>query len=94
MKTVLSSKGRIVLPAALREQDGIQPGQEFEVQRLGRGVYLLKRAKRQPNRGLVHLLLACPVKGWFQPFKPDETTRTILRRAPRFESGRQPGSLR
>jgi bifunctional DNA-binding transcriptional regulator/antitoxin component of YhaV-PrlF toxin-antitoxin module len=28
MKTVISSKGQIVLPAAIRQQDGIEPGQK------------------------------------------------------------------
>lgn len=32
-----------------------------------RGVYRLKRTERQRNEGLVTLLLACPVKGWFAP---------------------------
>jgi AbrB family looped-hinge helix DNA binding protein len=77
MKTVISSKGQIVLPAELRQQDGIKPGQEFEVQRLELGEYLLKRTKRRRNEGLVELLLACPVKGWFHPAKRVETTDDI-----------------
>ena len=43
MRTVISSKGQLVLPAEIREQDGIKPGQEFEVERIGQGKYLLKR---------------------------------------------------
>ena len=31
MKTTVSSKGQIVLPAEIRKQDGIEAGQEFEV---------------------------------------------------------------
>jgi AbrB family looped-hinge helix DNA binding protein len=31
MKTTVSSKGQIVLPAELRQQDHIEAGQEFEV---------------------------------------------------------------
>jgi len=77
MKTTISSKGQIVLPAAIRQQDGIEPGQEFEVQRIDHGEYLLKRAKRRRNEGLVQLLLACPVKGWFQPVQRTETTDEI-----------------
>jgi len=77
MKTIISSKGQIVLPAAIRQQDGIKPGQEFEVQRLDQGEYLLKRTKRPRNEGLVQLLLACPVKGWFQPGNRTETTDDI-----------------
>ena len=34
MRTRVSSKGQIVLPAELRQQDAIEAGQEFEVERL------------------------------------------------------------
>jgi len=78
MKTVISSKGQIVVPAAIRKQDAIQPGQEFEIERLERGEYVLRRTKRRRNEGLVQLLLACPVKGWFQPADRKETTDDVL----------------
>jgi AbrB family looped-hinge helix DNA binding protein len=77
VKTIISSKGQIVLPAGLRREDGIEPGQEFEIERIDRGEYLLKRSKRRPNEGLVHLLLACPVKDWFQPATRTETTEDV-----------------
>ena len=35
MKTTVSTKGQIVLPAELRQRDGIEPGQKFEVERIG-----------------------------------------------------------
>ena len=38
MRTVVSSKGQIVLPAELRQRDHIVPGQQFEIERLDRGV--------------------------------------------------------
>jgi AbrB family looped-hinge helix DNA binding protein len=82
VRTTVSSKGQIVLPAELRQQDGIKPGQEFDVQRVDQGEYLLKRRKRR-NEGLVKLLLACPVKGWFQALPRTETTDDIA--APKFE---------
>ena len=77
MKTTISSKGQIVLPASIRQQDGIEPGQEFEVQRIDQGEYLLKRTKRRRNEGLVQLLLACPARGWFQPADRTETTDDV-----------------
>ena len=77
MKTIVSSKGQIVLPAEIRQQDRIEAGQEFEIERLDRGEYRLKRKERPRNEGLVKLLLACPVKGWFQPLDRDETTDDI-----------------
>ena len=77
MKTTVSSKGQIVLPAEIREQDDVRPGQKFEVERIERGEYRLRRTARRPNEGLVELLLACPVKGWFQPLDRTETTDDI-----------------
>jgi AbrB family looped-hinge helix DNA binding protein len=76
MKTKVSSKGQIVLPAELREQDRILPGQQFEVERLEAGQYLLKRKPANQNEGVVDWLLACPVKGWFVPI-PSESIDTI-----------------
>jgi AbrB family looped-hinge helix DNA binding protein len=67
MKTVISGKGQIVLPAAIRQQDGIKPGEEFEVERIDRGEYRLTLTKRRRNEGLGQLLLDCPVKDWFSP---------------------------
>ena len=31
MTTTVFTKGQIVLPAEIRQQDGIEPGQEFEI---------------------------------------------------------------
>lgn len=76
MKTVVSSKGQIVLPAELRERDRIVPGQRFEIERLKAGEYLLKKESGPDNAGLVDWLLACPEKGWFQPI-PSESTDTL-----------------
>jgi AbrB family looped-hinge helix DNA binding protein len=36
MTTRISSKGQIVLPVEIREQDDIKPGQEFEIERIER----------------------------------------------------------
>jgi AbrB family looped-hinge helix DNA binding protein len=75
MKTVVSSKGQIVLPAELRVRDRISPGQEFDVERVEEGRYLLtRRASR--NEGLVDWLLACPDKDWFVAI-PSESTETL-----------------
>ncbi len=73
MKTTISSKGQIVLPAALRLQDRIEPGEEFEVERLDRGEYRLVRLTPMPNEGLVDWLLACPEKGFFVSIESDST---------------------
>lgn len=76
MKTTVSSKGQIVLPAELRERDAIQPGQEFDVERVERGKYRLVRRTAPPNAGVVDWLLACPAKGFFVPI-PSESTDSL-----------------
>ena len=73
MKTTVSSKGQIVLPAEIRRQDRIEAGQEFEVERLDRGDYRLKRRLAPPNEGVVDWLLACPAKGFFVPIESEST---------------------
>jgi len=82
MRTTVSTKGQIVLPAEIRREDDIRPGQEFQIERIDRGEYLLKRKTHPRNRGLVKLLLSCPVKDWFEPLDRTETTNDI--EAPRL----------
>ncbi|HKT23349.1 MAG TPA: AbrB/MazE/SpoVT family DNA-binding domain-containing protein [Terriglobales bacterium] len=72
MKTIISSKGQIVLPAELRQMDGIQPGQEFDVERLHSGDYRLRRVAPR-NEGAVEWLLACPYKDFFVPIESEST---------------------
>jgi len=76
MQTVISSKGQMVLPAALRERDRIVAGQRFELERIEAGQYLLKRQPMQDNDGLVDWLLSCPEKDWFHPV-PSESTADL-----------------
>lgn len=73
MKTTVSSKGQIVLPAELRERDNVRPGQEFEVERLDLGDYRLTRRAAPDNNGVVDWLLACPHKNFFQPVESEST---------------------
>ena len=73
MKTTMSSKGQIVLPATLREQDGLEPGEEFTVERIDRGEYRLVRVAPPPNEGVIEWLLSCPEKGWFVPIESEST---------------------
>ncbi len=72
MKTKISTKGQIVLPAELREQDDIEAGQEFEIERIDRGEYRLTR-RTPSNEGVVDWLLACPAKGFFAPIESEST---------------------
>ena len=72
MRTTISSKGQIVLPAELREMDRIQPGQEFDVERLHSGEYRLRRVAPRYG-GAIDWLLACPYKDFFVPIESEST---------------------
>ena len=76
MNTTVSSKGQIVLPAEIRQQDQILPGQKFEIERIESGQYLLKRLPAGDNMGVVEWLRACPVHDWFQSI-PSESTSDL-----------------
>ena len=75
MKTRISSKGQIVLPAELRDRDAVEAGQEFAIERLNRGEYKLIRLTPRPNEGLVAWLLACPEKDYFVPVESESTDK-------------------
>ena len=73
MKTTVSTKGQVILPAEIRQRDNVMPGQEFEVERIDRGEYRLLRRQPPPNEGLLDWLLACPEKGYFVPIESEST---------------------
>lgn len=73
LEVMPSSKGQVVLPAALRQVDGLAAGQVFEIQRLSAGEYLLKRVVEPGKPGLVDWLARCPSPDWFQPLKSEST---------------------
>jgi AbrB family looped-hinge helix DNA binding protein len=77
MRTTVSTKGQIVLPAEIRERDDIRPGEVFEIESIDRGQYKLTRVEGRRNRGLVRLLLDCPVRGWFKPVERNDMTDGI-----------------
>jgi AbrB family looped-hinge helix DNA binding protein len=73
VNTRISSKGQVVIPAEIREVDGIEAGQEFDVERVARGEYLLKRRLPATNDGVIEWLLACPEKEFFVPIESEST---------------------
>lgn len=73
MKTRVSSKGQIVLPAELRRLDRIEAGQEFDIERMDAGEYRLVRREARANDGAVDWLLSCPAKGFFVPIESGST---------------------
>ena len=75
MKTKISSKGQIVLPAELRDLDKIKPGQQFSVERVGEGEYVLRRVI-EPGDDITSWLSSCPQHDWFEPL-PSESTADL-----------------
>lgn len=73
MRTSVSTKGQIVLPAEIRRRDDVEPGQEFDVERIERGEYRLVRRAPTANEGVVDWLLDCPEKGYFEPIESEDT---------------------
>lgn len=76
MTTTINADGLVQIPEAFRESDAIEAGQRFEIERLGRGEYRLRAEQPhgKSSAGLVDLLLACPVKGFFTGQGQTETT--------------------
>ena len=73
MITTLSSKGQIVLPADLRREDRIGPGQSFAIERVKPGRYVLQRVALPGKDGVVDWLAACPSQDWFRPVVSEST---------------------
>jgi AbrB family looped-hinge helix DNA binding protein len=78
MTTILSQKGQIVLPSAVREQMHLEPGQDFEVFIDDEDTITLRRINRPPNHGLVDHLLACPYPFEIPPRAKDSTRSPAL----------------
>lgn len=76
MTTVLSQKGQLVLPSAVRERLHLEPGQDFEVTIDDEDTILLRRITRPPNRGLIDLLQSCPYPLELPP-RAKDVSRTI-----------------
>jgi AbrB family looped-hinge helix DNA binding protein len=73
MITRVSTKGQIILPAEIRRQDAIEAGQEFDIERIDRGEYRLRRRTSRPNHGVIDWLLACPEKDFFVAIDSEST---------------------
>lgn len=78
LTTVLSKKGQIVLPSAVREQLGLEPGQDFEVLVDDENAIVLRPIPQRPNRGLVDHLLACPSSFGVPPRARDHSPPVVL----------------
>ncbi len=74
-QTKLSTQGLVIFPNVFRIEDGLEPGETFDVERTKPGEYVFRRKdvggrRKEGSTGLTDALLACPVKGWFEPI-PD-----------------------
>ena len=76
MKIAVSTNGQILLPAEIRRQDGVEPGQVFDVERIERGTYRLIRRTSRPHEGIIDWLSSCPERGFFVPIE-SESTETL-----------------
>ena len=50
MKTTLTAGGGIGIPPEIRRHDHLEAGDEFDLDRVASGHYLLTRLQRQPRR--------------------------------------------
>ena len=78
MTTMLSQEGEIVLPAPLREQLHLVPGDDFEVAVEDEETITLRRISTPANRGVVDLLLARPAPFEVPPRERDDTQPPAL----------------
>jgi hypothetical protein len=53
--------------------DRIEPGQEFDVERIDRGYYRLVRRVAPRNKGVIAWLLDCPYKDFLVPIDSEST---------------------
>lgn len=77
MTTMLSADGLIEIPEVFRKTDALQPGQRCDIERVGQGEYRVSvkgGQTEEPRKSWVDILLACPVKGWYEPMERSETT--------------------
>ena len=79
MRTTLSTKGQVILPAEIRKSGRHYAGEEFEVEEKN-GKIILSPVKRRRNQGLAKLLRSCPYELVLPP--RDETD--FGRPAPKF----------
>ena len=56
MTTVLSQKGQLVIPAAVRKQLKLEPGDDLEVTIRDDRSVILERVTKRPNEGLFEAL--------------------------------------
>jgi AbrB family looped-hinge helix DNA binding protein len=79
MRTTLSTKGQIILPAEIRKKGRHYAGQKFEVEEKN-GRIILSPVKKGRNQGLVKILRSCP----YELVVPPRDQTDFGRSAPKF----------
>ena len=86
MTTILSARGLLEIPEVFRMEDNLRPGQPCEIDRVGKGEYLVRVAEAASEgeraQALLGVLSSCPVKDWW--VEPDRSERTTLDASPLF----------
>ena len=78
MTTVMSQKGQVVLPGAVRERMNLHAGDDFEIFVEDEDTITLRRITHPANHGLVDLLLACPSPVEIPPRDRDDSTPPVF----------------
>jgi hypothetical protein len=73
VKTTVSTKGQIVLPADFAKGMASSRGRRSRSSGLTVANNRLTERKARPNEGVVDWLLACPEKGFFVPLESEST---------------------
>ncbi|MGV3660493.1 MAG: hypothetical protein ACO1TE_09920 [Prosthecobacter sp.] len=77
MTATIAANGFIEIPSVFRKTDSVQDGQTFDIERVARGEYRLKARDDKAAQGeesWLDILLACPVKDWYEPMENEQTT--------------------
>jgi len=69
MTTTISADGLLRIPELFRQTDSIEPGQRFDIERLGRGEYRVKAETPvvPEKESWLTILRECPDKDWWSP---------------------------
>jgi hypothetical protein len=84
LTTILSADGSLQIPEQFRKTDGLKPGQQCDIQRVGHGDYRVHvSAETQPKKeSWVKILRDCPEKDWWEPL--DHSNLVITRDSKRL----------
>lgn len=76
MTATISADGFLEIPAVFRKEDALKPGQQCDIERIGKGEYRVRVTSDEttPKQSWLDILRACPVKDWYEPAEKVPTT--------------------